>query len=143
MERNQTREKEIIFICEVCSKVCKSKGGLTNHRRTMHEKSKLRKTFSCHRCGNVLGSDANLTNHLKVCEGEQCEGDMGKCLECDKWMKRKSLSKHKKICGDRAMREAHAMPLTRKHVPKTKLCQSCGRELSATNMARHLKICQY
>ena len=141
-ERNRAKEMEFVFVCEVCSKVCKSKGGLTNHRRTMHEKSKFKKSFSCHRCGSVFGSDANMVNHLKVCVGDECDGDMAKCPVCGKWMKKKSLSKHKKKCGDGAMEEAHTMPFARKHVPKTKPCPSCGRELSTTNMARHLKICQ-
>ena len=131
--RSQPQKVEFVFVCEVCGKVCKNKGGLTVHRRAMHERSALKKLFPCHRCGTVFQRDANLMNHLAVCEGEECEGDSKKCNVCEKWLKKKSFSKQG---------EAHTMPIARRHVPKTSPCPSCGRELSTTNMARHLKICR-
>ena len=142
MVRSQPQEMEFVFVCDVCSKVCKSKAGLTNHRRSMHEKSAMKKTFACHRCGSVFGKDASLMNHLRVCEGEECDGDRKKCNNCGKWLKKTSLSGHKKICGDRAMNEAHTLPMARRHVPKTAPCPKCGRDLEKSNMARHLKICR-
>lgn len=51
--RNQPQEMEFVLVCDVCGKVRKNKGGLTVHRRGMHEKSALKKTFPCHRCGTV------------------------------------------------------------------------------------------
>ena len=41
--RNVLREVEVVFVCEVCEKRCKSKGGLVVHRRRMHEVSKKKK----------------------------------------------------------------------------------------------------
>ena len=142
MERNKPKEIELVFVCEVCSKVCKTKGGLTVHRQAMHEKSALKKKFPCHRCASVFEKDAQLVNHLKVCVGEECEGDSKKCNGCGKWLKKKSMPIHKRICAGGAVEEGHSQPIARKHVPKTAPCPSCGRELSATNMARHRKICQ-
>ena len=86
--RSQPAAMEFVFVCEVCGKVCKSKGGLTVHRRSMHERSGLKKTFNCHRCGSVFKSDANLMNHLRICEGEECEGDSKKCGVCGKWQEK-------------------------------------------------------
>ena len=41
MERNKAKEQEFVFVCDECGKVCRSKGGLTNH------KSALKKKFPC------------------------------------------------------------------------------------------------
>ena len=88
-ERNKPKEMEFVFVCDVCGKVCGSKGGLTVHRRTKHERSALKKSFQCHRCGSEFNTDANLINHLHVCVGEECEGDSRKCNGCGKWLKKK------------------------------------------------------
>ena len=89
----------------------------------------------------MFEKEANLVNHLKVCTGEECEADMKKCGGCGKWLKKKSMPKHKRIGQDSAGEEAHTMPFARKQVPKSTPCPSCGRVLSLTNMVRHLKIC--
>ena len=140
MERNKAKEQEFVFVCDECGKVCRSKGGLTNHRRLMHEKSTLKKKFPCKKCGWVFERDANLRNHMKICLGEECVGDKVKCGKCAKWMKKTSLTKHRKRCGVSV--DARPVQQARKYVAKTKPCPSCGRELAATNMSRHLKICQ-
>ena len=121
-------------------KVCCSKGGLINHQRTMHEKSKLKKMFPCHQCGMEFERDANLVN-LKMCDGEEWDGDKKKCGTCGKWLKHKSLTQHKKRCGGSDV-GARTISFARKYVRETKPCLSCGRVLSATIMSRHLKICQ-
>lgn len=43
MERNELPVPEVEFACRVCGKVCKSKGGLVNHRWRMHEVSARRR----------------------------------------------------------------------------------------------------
>ena len=58
--RNQIWEEEVVFICSVCGKRCKSTGGLVNHRRRMHETSALKKTFKCIRCSQVFMRDSDL-----------------------------------------------------------------------------------
>ena len=87
----------------------------------------------------VFERDANLRNHFKICMGEEVDGDRQRCGHCGKWMLRKSIPKHRKRCGMNV--ETLPAPKARKYVGKTKPCPSCGRELAATNMARHLKIC--
>ena len=140
IERNVVQEMEFVFVCDKCGKVCRSKGGLTNHRRTMHEKSDLKKRFPCKKCNMVFERDANLRNHMKICYGEEVDGDRQRCGNCRKWLMRKSMPKHRKKCG----MNAETLPnlRARKYVAKVKPCPSCGRELSATNMSRHMKICQ-
>ncbi|MCP3663552.1 MAG: hypothetical protein GY696_13850, partial [Gammaproteobacteria bacterium] len=46
--------------CEVCGKVCKSKAGLTVHRRRMHERSDQKVTFKCQGCNLHFEFEANL-----------------------------------------------------------------------------------
>ena len=58
----------------VCTKACKSKGGLMVHRRRMHKVSAKRKEFKCEECEEVFRQEANLLNHRKVCSGEVASG---------------------------------------------------------------------
>ena len=71
MERNVPKEDvtEFVFVCDVCGKVCKSKAGVTIHRKRMHEVSSLKKTFKCDACDKVFKQEANLKNHMKICMG--------------------------------------------------------------------------
>ena len=56
-----TREAvELVHKCEVCEKVCKTKAGLTIHRRRIHEVSPLKKTFTCTKCKEEFQQEANL-----------------------------------------------------------------------------------
>ena len=72
------------FVCRVCQKVCKSKGGLTVHRRRMHEVSAKGKEFKCEECEEVFRQEANLLNHRKVCSGEVASGKERKKCACGK-----------------------------------------------------------
>ena len=104
MERNKKVEQEDVFVCEVCSKVCRSKAGLTNHRKRIHEVYALKKEFHCE-CGKVFKQEANLTNHRKHKCGapnlQACifKGDRGPCPQCGKEMLKTNISRHiKKSC---------------------------------------------
>ena len=96
--------------------------------------------FPCKQCDATFEKDANLRNHMKICMGEECDGEKMKCGKCGKWLMKGSMPKHRRKCGV----DAAAPPGTpaRKYVARTKPCPSCGRELAATNMSRHLKICK-
>ena len=68
--RNAIRIEEVVFVCDVCWKVCKSKGGLVVHRRRMHEISAKKKMSECGKgCGETFKQEANMWNHEKVCGG--------------------------------------------------------------------------
>ena len=73
MESNKKVEQEVVFVCEVCSKVCRSKAGLTNHRKRIHKISALKKEVCC-KCGKVFKQETNLTNHWKhKCSAEDVQ----------------------------------------------------------------------
>jgi len=55
------------FVCKECGMVCMSKGGLTTHRRRMHEESEKKKVFQCEVCEAEFKQEANLLKHKKVC----------------------------------------------------------------------------
>ena len=103
MDRKTPRIEEVTFKCELCDKVCRSKGGLTIHRKRIHEESPLKKSFNCPKCSKEFKQEANLKNHRKKCEkGEQ-------------------------VISPRV------------YVGKRGNCPTCGKEMAATNIARHLK----
>ncbi len=110
--RNVTREEEVMCVCEECGKICKSKGGLTNHVRTMHKVSSLKKEFKCEKCGQIFKQEANLINHKKharACREEEEEGAVG-----------------------------GAPAPARVHRRQTGPCPRCGKGMQKTNIARHL-----
>ena len=57
------------FLCGVqgCNKRCKSKAGLTIHKRRMHERT--RRVFKCSKCQKSFPAETNWINHEKVCGG--------------------------------------------------------------------------
>ena len=76
MIRNKEVEKRETWECEVCGKVCRSKGGLTIHKKRMHQISKLKKSFYCKKCGKSFLQEANLLNHKKF--GNECTQEVVK-----------------------------------------------------------------
>ena len=105
VERNTKVEQETVFVCDVCAKVCRSKAGLTNHKRRMHEVSALKKVFECGKCGKSFSQEANLRNHKKhsaecrECSPQQArkyKGERGPCPECGKDMAKTNISRHQK-----------------------------------------------
>merc|ERR1712055_1144647 len=96
--RNAAKEEEVGFVCEVCDKRCKSKGGLVVHRRRMHEVSKMKKTFECGKgCGDVFKQEANKWNHEKVCGGRVESDDRRKCAYGREFAK-SYIARHRKKC---------------------------------------------
>ena len=129
------------YVCKVCKKVCKSKGGLTVHRRRMHEVSAKRKEFQCEECEEVFRQEANLLNHKKVCSGEVASGkDRRKCA-CGKDYSKGYYAKHRRTCPA----AVEAVVQTRPRVYKGKrITCSCGKEMAATNLSRHRReACPY
>ena len=143
VERNERkREAETEgFVCKKCKKVCKSKGGLTVHRRRMHEVSSKKKEFKCEECEEVFGQEANLRNHRKVCSGEVASSKEKKRCACGKEYSKSYYPRHRKTCPA----EVEAVVPTRPRVYKGKrvVCR-CGVEMAATNLSRHKReACPY
>ena len=110
MERNKKKEAPSELVCEECGKECRSKGGLTIHKKRMHNISKLKKSFDCSKCGKSFPQEANLLNHKKF-SGE-CSGELVRarkytakrkeCPHCGKEMAATNVSRHiKEACKGR------------------------------------------
>ena len=146
--RDATREerREYVFVCEVCGKVCKSKGGLTIHRKRMHEVSSQKKSFHCVRCNETFNQEANLRNHEKACSGAVGEvSSKRKCDICSREIGKKSYAAHRRGCAIAngvVDTPSPPGPRARVYVGRRKNCPNCDRVLAATNMSRHLKTCQ-
>ena len=149
VERNVPREvvQEFVFVCEVCGKVCKSKAGLTIHRKRMHEESNLKKLFKCDACDKSFKQEANLRNHVKVCTGGEVEGERVNCDACGKDFKKKgyprhrsaSLLRHGVLAQDAQLEPEPVAAPARIYKAKRKLCPQCGIEMAATNVSRHIR----
>ena len=141
-ERNQTLEEESL-VCEVegCGKVCKSKAGLTIHRKRMHEESKEKVTFTCEMCQETFKQEANLLNHKKSCTGLRASSaDKRKCDKCLREYAKKSFSAHYKRCGAAPPSERPVVS-ARVYVSERAMCVRCRRWITKSNMSRHQKIC--
>ena len=99
VERNERREAaESGFECKVCRKVCKSKGGLTVHRRRMHEVSVRKKEFKCEDCEEVFGQAANMLNHRKVCSGVVASSKEKRKCAWGKEYSKTYFPRHRRVC---------------------------------------------
>ena len=138
-ERNVQREAEITWICEYegCERVCKSKAGLVNHTRKMHQKPKDKVTFKCDSCNLVFDQKGNLVNHKKGCGGAVAlrEG-YKKCNICGKEVLSGNFNRHRRIHEDRDPQPRAAAVRGPRAV-----CVGCGISQSKANMARHQNKC--
>ena len=100
--------------CDVCGKRCKSKAGLTIHRKRLHEVSSEKKSFVCE-CGKSFRQEANLKNHRKRCgEGVSSgprvyKGERGECPDCGKVMATTNIARHRReacVGGEASLGEA-------------------------------------
>ena len=102
IQRNKIMETPTSLVCEDCGKECRSKGGLTNHRKRMHNVSKLKKSFECKKCSSSFPQEANLLNHLKFngeCRQEEVRAKKyvakkKECPYCRKEMAATNISRH-------------------------------------------------
>ena len=134
LERNASKEERMDFVhvCEVCGKVCASKGGLTIHRKRMHEVSTAKKTFQCD-CGRKFSQEANLLNHRKACDGE--EAGERRCELCNKKFKSRGFKSHQRRC---AAKNGVILPDTqpsqaRGYKGKRKECPECGNMMAGNS----------
>ena len=128
---------------EGCGKVCKSKAGLTNHIKRMHERSEDKKVFKCERCQESFDQEANLINHRKVCTGESAADDtMRKCNFCGKEVKKGNFRRHYRTHNIGEPPQLQQQPATaRVYVSVRQICDQCGIEKDRSNMARHKRVC--
>ena len=140
-ERNRMREaREDDLTCKICGKICKSKGGLTNHKRLIHEKEG-KKLFKCEECEETFTREANLVNHKKVCNKLKNDMSGSKQCECGKRITKANWARHRKKCTNGGNDEREREP-ARVYKQGWKNCEKCDKLISKTNMSRHLKSCR-
>ena len=135
-------EKKKDFVCEVCGKVCVSKAGVTIHRKRMHEQSEKKRKFRCEKCGDEFGQEANLKNHRKVCAGV-AKGRKRRCDLCQGEFSQTGFKRHTKSCAAKrgiVLRRSPPPPnpQPRVYTGKRVDCPQCGRNLTASNLRRHI-----
>ena len=143
-DRIMPKVAEVKWDCEVCGRVCKSKAGLTIHKKRVHEVSEKKKKFVCFGCKEVFKQEANLVNHQKLCRGSApVEEGKRKCDLCGKAVGKKSFAAHRKRCARKLgiveEEEVVSPPAARVYKSKRKPCPGCGKEMAATNIQRHLR----
>ena len=128
------------FVCKECGKVCKSKGGLTTHRRRTHEESEKKKVFKWEVCEVEFKQEANLLNHKKVCGGA-VGGDSGRSLcVCGKDFSKSYIARHRKTCRVAVARqeeEEEEQRRPRVYRKDAKVTCDCGRVMNKSNFSRH------
>ena len=139
-ERN-TRHVDDDFICdwEGCGKICKSKAGLTNHRKRIHEISNQKVMFNCQRCGETFKSEANLKNHNKICTGiHAADPDLRQCDICQRQISKGNFARHYRKCNN----QVQDVEVNNIQVRGPRYnCPNCGKNLSKSNRARHEQTC--
>ena len=142
-ERNQLPEVPETYICTVeeCRKVCKSKAGLVNHTKRMHEISSQKVTFKCNICNQIFKYETNLVNHTKTCNGIREENsDFRTCSNCNKRITYNNFARHRRTCG--GGQEEREVRAPRVYRAERGRCSYCNGEFAKTNMARHQNTCQ-
>ena len=140
LERNQ-RVVEESFICDIdgCDKVCRSKAGLVNHRRRIHQISREKVTFKCDACNSIFNTKGNLVNHMGGCGGAVASREgLKRCNICQREVTRSNFARHSRACRGEAQ-QGQGGPRGRKCARK--VCENCGNSISAPNYSRHLTTC--
>ena len=138
MQRNEVEANVQVFDCRVCGQVCKSKGGLVNHRQRMHEESAAKKTFESNKCKLVFKRESERKNHKKVCGGAAASStDRVMCM-CGMEYAKSYFRRHRQNCTawrGQQQAAAGAVPAA----AKRGACPGCGVVMRKDNMARHPK----
>ena len=141
MERNQRTTQDDNFICDIdgCDKICRSKAGLVNHRRRIHQISSEKVIFKCNLCNLEFRAEANLVNHRGGCGGAVASrDDLRRCDICQREISKSNFARHRKKCtgGDIQGQDRQGeLKCDRK------VCEYCGLQVSKPNYSRHLKKC--
>ena len=144
VERNAVQgAAETVFVCRVCAKVCKSKGGLTIHRKRIHEVSAKKKVFQCEACEEEFGQEANLMNHKKVCGGAVASSKLRRLCACGREFAKTYIAQHRRKCLAAARAPEEEVRRPRVYKGDRFTCE-CGKEMAKTNKSRHRReACPY
>ena len=127
---------DTVFDCRVCGKVCKSKAGLVNHRRRMHEESVAKKKFECVKCRTVFNKASELKNHGKVCGGAVASSSVRVMCVCGKEYSKNYFRKHRGSCAAWQAQRQEEEPAGRPAMQRVP-CPGCGTIMRKDNLSRH------
>ena len=136
VDRSQILVPAAVFDCRICGKICKSKAGMVNHKRRMHEESDVKKKFECGECKGVFKKASDLKNHSKVCGGAVAEvaGNV-RCI-CGLEMGKSSFKSHRKDCLTWQNAHPPEVAAAARAAPRGP-CDVCGTWMRKDNVARH------
>ena len=128
-------DNELMCDYEDCGKVCRSKAGLVNHIRRIHEISKNKAKFKCVECGESFKLKGNLVNHKRICTKVRAsQASNRKCNVCQREVSKSNFARHYRSCQDQHGVEARE-PLG--IVAARGPCNICGIIMRKSNLARH------
>ena len=138
VERNEVWHNVQVFDCRVCGRVCKSKAGLVNHRRRMHEESAAKKTFECEACKMVFKKLSESKNHAKVCGGAVPSAAGRVMCICGSEYSKSYIARHRRACVGWQNRDQQpaATAAAAAAAPRGP-CPNCGAVMRKDNIARH------
>ena len=104
VERNPGGGEERGWVCPYpeCGRECKSKAGLVNHRRRIHEVPGGKKEFVCDRCNEKFKSKGNWATHRKGCGGEAGQPGRARCATCGGEVSKTNIARHRRTYEARA-----------------------------------------
>lgn len=140
-DRNHTPEVTETFVCDWdnCGRSCKSKAGLINHRRRMHEISEDKVKHKCSRCQQEFVQEANLLNHSKICTGlTAVDPNKRKCDVCGREIGKKGFARHYRTCNPN--QEDRPRIAARQYRGERGECDVCGIGMTKSNIARHKRL---
>ena len=95
MVKNGEMENGEAFQCDVCGKICKSRGDLGIHKKRMHGGFRQLLNFRCRKCNDRLSSENTKVNHEKVCGGLRVESaNRRRCWKCCKEISKANIARH-------------------------------------------------
>ena len=138
VQRNEVGANVQVFDCRVCGLVCKSKGGLVNHRRRMHEESAAKKTFECEKCKIAFKRESERKNHKKICGGAVASSKDRMMCVCGKEYSKSYFRKHRQNCAA-WIGQQQAVAVAAPAAARRGACPDCGVYMRKDNMARHAR----
>ena len=142
---NQVGCGEPIHVCQICSKTCKTKAGLTKHMKQckIDQNQVGEPIHVCQMCSKRCKTKAGLSKHKKCCKvlktNKSCNSLQIQCQHCLRICKTKTaLMQHVKRCNPdkkftcQTCHEPHTSAtqlkkhIYRKHRTHKKMCRICG-----------------
>lgn len=84
MISHQPPDERKKYVCAVCEKSYDTPGGLSTHKKMVHNTAEKKESNICHVCAKTFASRTGLHEHMSTIHQPR-EKDQLQCLECGKW----------------------------------------------------------